>query len=106
YHFVSFILHLLATTLVFFILHKILGSKLFSYIGAALFMVLSVHAEAVYWISVTGHLVAYNAVLFAFLVFLYWRENRKKTLFALITISLFLATLFYEFAVVGPLLLI
>lgn len=106
YHLVSFLLHFSASIMVFFILQKIFKHKLFSMIGALLFMTMSVHAEAIYWISVTGHMFAYNAILFAFLLFMYWRENRRIILFILIVLSLFLATWFYEIAVVGPLLII
>lgn len=106
YHFVSFLLHLIASALVFFITNKLLGRRLFAYIAAVVFLVLSVHAEAIYWISVTGHLIAYNCVLFALLLFMYWRENQKSILFVLIMLSLFVSSFFYEFAVVGPLLLI
>lgn len=106
YHLVSFLLHFTATVFVFFILQRLFNNKFFSFLGALLFLTLSVHAEAVYWISVTGHMFAYNAILFALLMFMYWRKNRNKILFVLILLSLFIATWFYEIAVVGPILLI
>lgn len=106
YHFVSFIFHYLASALIFFIFHKLLASKYFAFLGGLLFLTLSVHAEAIYWISVTGHLIAFDLMLFALLVFMYWRENRKWPLFILIIISLFTSTWFYEAAATAPLLLI
>jgi len=106
YHFVSFLLHFIASTLIFFIIHKLLGKKFFAFLGGLLFLTLSVNAEAVYWISVTGHLVSFDLMLFALLFFMYWRENQKWWLFVLILLSLFSSTLFYEAAITAPLLLI
>jgi hypothetical protein len=106
YHFVSYLLHFIASSLVFLILHKFLGKKLLAFIGALLFLVLSVHAEAILWISVTGHLVSFVMMLCALLLFMYWREIRHVLLFIPILISLFTATLFYEAAVIAPILLI
>ena len=55
FHVVSILLHLMATVLIFFISKKLLKSQIFGFLVAVFFLFLSIHAEALYWISVTGH---------------------------------------------------
>lgn len=106
FHVVSVLLHVTAASLIFFILNKLFGSRLWSFAGAVLFAVLSTHAESVYWISVTGTLITANLILFSLFIFLYWRENKNIFLFFLILPSLLIATFFQEFGVIGPVMLI
>lgn len=106
FHVVSFMLHLAATILIFFISKKLLKSQIYGFLVAIFFLFLSVHAEALYWISVTGHLVTAVLILFAFLCFIYFRETKKKILFALAWVAVFISMFFHEYGTTGPLLLI
>ncbi len=106
YHVVSLMLHLASTSLLFFIFKKILGSKLWAFAGALLFMVLSVHAESIYWVSVTGHMITAVLILLALLAYMYWMETKNHLLFILAWISVLVSTFFHEYGAMGPLILI
>jgi hypothetical protein len=106
FHVVSIMLHIIATILIFFIAKKLLKSQIFGFIVAIFFLFLSIHAEALYWISVTGHLVTAVLILLAFLCFIYWRENKNKFLFIVSFLSIFASMFFHEYGTTGPLLLI
>jgi hypothetical protein len=106
FHVVSVLLHITAGGLIFFIARKLLHSSLWGFVTAALFLILSTHHEAVFWISVTGTLIAAVLNLFGLLLSLYWRENKNIFLFVLTWLSIFVATLFHEFGAVGVLLII
>ncbi len=106
FHVVSIALHLAATILIFFISKKLLKSQIYGFLVAIFFLFLSIHAEALYWISVTGHLVTAVLILFALLCFIYWRENRKRVLFVAAFLSVFVSMFFHEYGTTGPLLLI
>lgn len=106
YHVISLILHLMSTSLLFFIFKKILGSKLWAFAGALLFLVLSVHAESIYWVSVTGHMITAVLILLALLAYMYWMETKNYLLFTLAWISVLVSTFFHEYGTMGPLVLI
>lgn len=106
FHVISVLLHLFSTVLVFFISRKFLKHTVFGFVAALFFLTLSIHSEAVYWISVTGHMVTTALLLIAFVSYVYWRETKRKLLFIGAMISIFVATFFHEFATTGPLLLI
>ncbi len=106
FHVISLLLHLSATLFVFFILKKLLQHTLLGFVGAIFFLFLSIHAEAVYWISVTGHLIATNFIFMSFLFFMYWVETKKKFLFIFSSFAVMIATFFHEFGTIGSFLLI
>jgi len=106
FHVVSILLHITSSILIFFITKKLLKSQVFGFLAAVFFLILSVHAEAVYWISVTGHLITAVLILLAFLCFIYWRENKNKLLFIVALFSVFISMFFHEYGTTGPLLLI
>lgn len=106
YHLVSLLLHITASILVFFIGRKLLKSNAFGFVAAFLFLVLSTHGEAIYWASVTGHLVASCLLLFALLCYMYWRDGKHWILAVFAWLAILVATFFHEFGIVGPLLLI
>jgi len=106
YHLVSIMLHFLTALLLFLISKRILRNYFLSIISAILFLILSGHHEAIFWISSTGFL--FNAV-FAFLsilFFIYWKEKKKIIYFVLSLISIVFSLLFHELGVVTPLLII
>ena len=106
FHVVSVLLHITAGGLIFFISKKLLQSSLWGFVTAALFLILSTHHEAVYWISVTGTLVSATMILFSLLLSLYWRQNKNVFLFILSWLSILVATLFHEFGAVGVIMII
>lgn len=106
FHVVSLLLHISASIFVLFLGKKFLKSTIWGFIAAFLFLILSVHAEAVYWISVTGHLVAANLILLALLCYVYWRETKRVFLFIISLLAVFFSMFFHEFGTTGPLLLI
>lgn len=106
FHVVSFALHLIATVLIFFITKKMFKSQIYGMLTALLFLILSVHAEAVYWISVTGHLVTAVCMLMALLCFIYYKETKNKILFVVSLLLVFVSMFFHEYGTTGPILLI
>lgn len=106
FHLVSLLLHILSTILLFFLVLKWLGDKIFAFFAGIFFLVLSTHGEAVYWISVTGHMIAWTLTLFALLSYTYWKENKNIIFFGLSWISVVISTFFHEFGFTGSLLLI
>lgn len=106
FHVISLLLHISASILVLFIIKKFLKSSMLGFVAAFLFLILSVHGEAIYWVSVTGHLIASNLILLALLSYIYWRETRRSFLFVVSALAVFISMFFHEFGTTGPLLLI
>ncbi|HVZ58197.1 MAG TPA: hypothetical protein VG935_00375, partial [Patescibacteria group bacterium] len=106
FHVVDLLLHISASILVLFIARKLLKSSVFGFIAGLLFLTLSVHAEAVYWSSVTGHMVTTNLLLLSFLSFVYWRDTKRVFLFFISVLGTFFSMFFHEFGTTGPILLI
>jgi len=106
FHVISLLLHISASILIFFLARRFLRSTTVGFIAALLFLILSVHGEAIYWISVTGHLIASNLILLALLSYSYWRETKRSILFGISVLSVFFSMFFHEFGTTGPLLLI
>ncbi len=106
YHLTSIILHFVVALLVFLISKKILKDYFLSIVSAALFLILSGHSEAIFWISSTGFL--FNAVfaLLGLLFFIYWKESGKRIYFIITLASITLGFLFHELGVIVPLLII
>jgi len=106
YHIVSILLHLSASSLIYFIVRKLLKSSIWAFVAALFFAVLSTHAEAIYWISVTGHLVTANLLLLSLLSYLFFLDKRNYFFLVFSWIAIFVATFFHEYAGVGPFILI
>lgn len=106
YHSVSILLHFIGTALVFILAKKVLRDHAFSVLAAFLFLVLSGYAEAIFWISSTGHLFSSVFILSSVLSYIQWEE--KKRAFYLIGSFCFfvLSLLFYELGLVTPLLIL
>lgn len=106
YHFTSVLLHFFVGVLVYLITKRILRNNFLSAISAFLFLLLSGHAEAVFWISSTGFLFNALFILLGLLSFIYWKERRHTIYFVLSFVCVVLSLLFHELGVVGPLLII
>ncbi len=104
YHMVSLGLHIGVSILVFILASRLFQKRILAALCALLFVGLSGFAEAVFWISSTGHLFAALLMLSSVLLYGTWREHRG-TAYLLGTLGSFaLSLLFHEMAVVTPLL--
>lgn len=106
YHIVSIILHFMVAVILFLIFNKVLRNFRLSVLSAFLFLIMSSYAEAVFWISATGHLFNALFILLSLLFFIYWEEKKEKAYFILSFISIILGLMFHELGVIAPLLII
>lgn len=106
YHIVSLALHVVVSSFVLLLSAKVLRSKLFAFITAVSFLLLSINAEILFWISSTGHLVTFLGMISGLVFFIYWKDTHRWFLLPLSFLCLAIAPLFHEVGVVGPLLLI
>ncbi len=67
---------------------------------------MSIHFEAVLWISSLGHIIASFFILTSILTYSYFKDTKQWLLLGLSFISLLFAMFFHEFAVIGPLLIL
>lgn len=106
YHVSSVALHLVVGSLVLLISLKLLKNKFFAFVTALFFILLSSHAESVFWISVTGHLIASIFVLLAFLFYLYFKETKNYFYLSISIVATALSCFFHEFGIITPLLIL
>ncbi|MEK7533884.1 MAG: hypothetical protein AAB600_00965 [Patescibacteria group bacterium] len=106
YHLVSLILHFSVAALLFLILKRILKNYFLSAAAAIVFLILSGHHEAIFWISATGFLFNAFFALLSLLFFIYWKENKKNIYLLIAFVAVFLSLLFHELGVIAPLLII
>lgn len=106
YHLVSIALHAFVVLLLFVILRKVLKSFILSIVGVVLFLALSGHYEAIFWISATGFLFTSLFTLLSLLLFIFWKEKKNNIFLLLSLISVILSFLFHELGVVAPLIII
>jgi hypothetical protein len=106
YHLASLGLHSANTILVFLIVKQLFNKKLFASLAAVIFLTLSSHGEAIFWISAVGHLFASFFALSAVWLFMQWRNDKKLYLLVASVISSFLAPLFHEYGVIAPVLVV
>jgi hypothetical protein len=106
YHVVSLLVHFAVTTLTFLISLKLLKNKLFAFFTAIIFLTLSVHSEAVLWISSVGHMLASFFVLLGLLLHIYWREKKKTVYLITVILSILMAPLFQETGIIAAPLII
>ncbi len=106
YHLVSIFLHFAVSALLFLILRKIIKNYFLSIAAVVLFIVLSGHHEAIFWISATGFLFNAFFALGALLSFIFWKEKKKNIYFIISLIFIIFSLLFHELGVVAPILII
>lgn len=106
YHLVSIFLHFSVALLLFAILRKILKNYALSITAAILFLILSGHHEAVFWISSTGFLFTSVFILLALLLFILWKEKKKPIFLAGSLASIVFSLMFHELGIVAPLIII
>ncbi len=105
YHIISLLFHLGSTILVLLISIRILRNKFYAFTTALIFLILASHGETIYWVAASGHLFASFFILLGLYLLIKWQETKKLWLIILSAISLFLAPLFQEFAVIGFILI-
>ena len=106
YHFGNFILHLLTSILIFFIIKQFGYSILSSFFVSLLFVLTPIHINAVGWIAGRGDLLATFFSVTALLIFLTFLKNPKLYLLIIVSPLIFLAILSKEVAILVPLLFI
>lgn len=106
YHVMSLILHFSVTFLSYLILFKITGKKLYSALTALIFLLLSNHAEAVFWISAVGHLQAAFMIILAVWFNLKWRDEKRILYLIFCMLCIFAAPLFQETGIIAALVVI
>ena len=106
YHIILLSAHIASSVLIFFLSRKFLKSSLYGFITAALFLILSIHFETLYWISTLGHVVSSMFILFSLLCFVYFVSTKNRLLLIPSWLSLLVATFFHEFAFIGAILII
>lgn len=104
YHNVSIFLHFGISVVVFLLARKILRKLVLSVLAVVAFLLMSGHAEPVFWVSATGFLFTSFFSLLSLLWYISWSETGKRFSF-LLTIGYFvLSLLFHELGIVTPLL--
>ncbi len=106
YHLFSLGLHTACSMLVFLISRRLLKDKLFAFLAALVFLLLTSHSETVYWISAVGHLFASFFTLLAVWFYMKWVASRKIFYLILSIIFTFFAPLFHEYGVIAPVLVV
>jgi hypothetical protein len=106
YHVASTLFHFATAVLVFFISVKWLKNKFFAFCVGVLFLVLAEHAESVFWIAASGHIIAAALVLLSLLSYMYWKEYKNWLLLIISLLACAFGYLFHEFGIVTPFLII
>lgn len=106
YHLISLFLHFSVAVLIFLISKRILKDYFLSVACAVLFVILSGHHEAIFWISSTGFLFNAAFALLSLLFFIFWRERGRAIYFILSLSFIIFSLLFHELGVIVPLLVI
>ncbi len=104
YHAVSLGLHFGVAVLVFLLARKILKGTFMATLAAVSFLLLSGHAEPVFWISATGFLFASFFALLSLVSSIAWHERGKREHFILAVVTSVLSMLFHELGIVTPFL--
>lgn len=106
YHAVMFLIHFAIAIGLYVFINRIFRNKLFSFIGAFIFLFLPSAAENVYWISTISVNLGALFIIYGLLFWQKFRSNSSKRSYVLTFVFAILALLSYEIAVVFPLLLI
>lgn len=106
YHLVSILLHAASAYGMYLIAKKVFDNKWIGLAVGGLFLTLAINYEAIFWISVTGHMIAFASIIYA-LVFYIYAEGKKRYLFLpLSIICALISPLFYEIGVITPFVLL
>lgn len=97
YHAVSLTLHFAVTAMVFALARKVFQGTLLATFAAIAFLLMSGHAEPVFWVSATG-------ILFASFFSILSLVNYISGHFVLSFLGLIMAPLFHELGIVAPFL--
>lgn len=101
YHLVSLALHLATTTLLFFISLRIFNKKTYATVTAICFLLVSNHAETVYWIAASGHLFASFFCILGVWLYMKWTDNTRWAYLLGSILSIGIAPFFHEYGIVG-----
>ena len=102
YHMVSLGLHFGVTVLVYFLAKKVLKNSWLSVLSSFAFLILSGHAEPIFWISATGFLFTAFFSLLSLLSFISWKEQGRRVYLLLTLVFFVLSLLFHELGIVTP----
>jgi hypothetical protein len=103
YHHAALLLHFGVSVLVFFLARKVLRNFAGAVLTAVVFLLLSGHAEPVFWVSATGFLFASFFSLASVLWYISWIETGRRFSLLLTVVCFALSLLFHELGVVTPL---
>ena len=103
YHAVSVALHFGVTLLVFLLARKVLRSSWLGALASFAFLMLSGHAEPIFWVSATGFLFTAFFSLSSLLSYISWQDQGKRVYFLLTLVFFVLSLLFHELGIVTPL---
>ncbi|MDP1721658.1 MAG: O-antigen ligase family protein [Candidatus Gottesmanbacteria bacterium] len=103
YHTVSLMLHVGVAIMVFLLAWKVLRNLLLSVLSAVTFLLISGHAEPVFWVSATGFLFTSLLSLLSLMWFITWSETGKWVYFIGTIGSFALSLMFHELGIVTPL---
>ncbi len=104
YHLFNLLWHFAAVALVFVLLKKISGKKLFSFLGALILAIHPVLSQAVAWIPGRNDSMLAVFILSAFLFFLHYVKERKAKWLFLYALFFLISILTKENAIVLPIL--
>ena len=104
YHLVSLAVHFGVTVLVYFLAKKVLKNSWLSVLSSFAFLILSGHAEAIFWVSATGFLFTAFFSLSGLLCYIAWEERKNTSAFIGAIGFFILSLLFHELGIVTPLL--
>lgn len=102
YHAASVFFHFLVAALVFLIGKRLTVDRKLPILASFLFLFISGHHEAVFWIASTGHLIASFFMLCSILLFMEWEKGKRGIMYVFSFIFLSAALLFHEFVVMTP----
>lgn len=106
YHLVMFLVHFLIAIGVYILINRLFKNRVFSFIGAFIFLFLPSQAENIYWMSTISANLCTLFIVYGLLFWQNFRERNSKLGFIVSLLFGVLAFLSYEMAVVYPLLLV
>lgn len=106
YHIFAFVIHLLIAIGVYIFIFRIFKNKIYSFIGAFVFLFLPSSAENIYWISTISTNLCTLFIVYGMLLWQNFRLKNSKVNYVFSLIFGILALLSYEMAVVYPLLIV
>lgn len=104
YHLISILLHIVSAYGVYMIARKVMANRWFGLVAGLIFLTLAINYEAIFWVSVSGHLIAYTSIIYSLVFYLYAEGKKRYVFLPLSFITAFIAPFFYEIGFVTPLL--